>query len=58
MIYEFHKYCIKSVISIYTVVREIFVFGNFRGKHFRVKIFSWSGGYHENLYTLRNYVEK
>ena len=29
------------------VVREIFVFGNFRGKNYRVKIFSWSGGYHD-----------
>ena len=41
-----------------TVVQEIYVFRNFR-----VKIFSWSGGYHEiyyhdNLYTLRNYIEK
>ena len=34
------------------------MFGNFRGKNFRVKIFSWSGGYHENLHTLHNYVEK
>ena len=34
------------------------MFGNFCGKHFRVKIFSWSGGYHESLYTLHNYVEK
>ena len=33
--------------KLYTVVREIFVFGNFRGKNFRVKIFSWSGGYHD-----------
>ena len=34
-----------------TVVREIFVFGNFRWKHFRVKIFSWSGP-HERLLLL------
>ena len=56
---------IVKIITMYvhTVVQEIFVFRNFRGKNFRVKIFLWSGGYHEiyyheNLYTLCNYVEK
>ena len=45
-IHNHSKFCTSLLIHC-TVVREIFVFGNFRGKNFHVKIFSWSGGYHD-----------
>ena len=32
------------------------MFGNFCGKIFRVKIFSWSGGYHEYILPRKFYT--